>query len=159
MKNYKIKNYTSLLLYVFLVITLIILSIFFYRSSTLFIPDDADFQTKVDAYGHIVDVLLYWSYGLLILALFFSVFFPVKRLIQEPKKGIKSLIALGIFAVIVLIAYAFSDGTPLNLKGYMGQDNVSTTLKFADTLLYTTYFLLVLAVLSVIYSEIVKAFK
>jgi hypothetical protein len=159
MKKITPKKLVSIFLYVVLAVTSILLVIFYFKTSSMALPDDADVETKIDAYGNILDIILYWSYGLLILALTVSVVFPIIRLIEDPKKGLKALVAIGIFGFIIIIAYVFSDGTPLLLKGYNGKDNVAGTLEFADTLLFTTYIMLGLAFLSIIYSEISKAFK
>ena len=58
--------------------------------------------------------------------------------------------------ILVLIAYSISDGTVLNLPGYDGADNVPATLEFADTILFTMYFLGIIAIGAIIVTEIIR---
>ncbi|MCG8579286.1 MAG: hypothetical protein MI866_05190, partial [Bacteroidales bacterium] len=61
--------------------------------------------------------------------------------------------------VIVLVAYAMSDDTPLQLIGYNGSDNVPSMLTLAGTMLYGTYLLFGIVVVAILYSEISRLFK
>ena len=83
----------------------------------------------------------------------------VKNLLNEPKKALKSLIGPVLIIAIILVSYAISDGTPLNILGYTGPDNVPSMLKFADTALYSMYALAIVAVVMVIASSVIKLFK
>ena len=85
--------------------------------------------------------------------------FPIGRLLTNPKQAVKTLIALVGVCLLVLIAYSMSDGTIMNLPGYDGPDNVEGTLKFADTMLFTMYFLGIGAVLAIIVTEIIRRFR
>lgn len=68
----------------------------------------------------------------------------------------KSFLGLAVLAVIILIAYAMSDGTPLNIVGYTGTDNVPSHLMFSDTILYTMYFLFGGAIVAIIATELLR---
>ena len=109
------------------------------------------------------DQLLYWSYVLVFLGLgstlILSLVNFIKNLINEPKKAIRSLAGIVVLVVVILVSYAMSNGTPLNIVGYSGPDNVPDMLKFADTMLYSMYILAVLAILMVIASSVFRLFK
>lgn len=103
--------------------------------------------------------LLNWSYILFGIAIIAAVIFPVARLATRPKEAMKSFIGLAVVAVLILIAYALSDGTPMKIVGYSGTDNVPSTLKFSDTILFTMYFLFIGAILAIAGSEIYRRIK
>lgn len=103
--------------------------------------------------------ILNWSYILFGIAIIAAMIFPMARLVTRPKQAMKSFIGLAIVAVLVLIAYAMSDGTPMKLTGYTGADNVPSMLKFSDTILFTMYFLFAGAILAIAGSEIYRKIK
>lgn len=100
-----------------------------------------------------------YAYILIGITLALTIFFTVRNLILNPK-GLKlTLIAFGVGVVLVIIAALFADDTVLNLPHYKGKDNVPRTLLWTDIGLYVAYFLVGLAVLAILYSEISKYFK
>lgn len=102
------------------------------------------------------DQLLYWAYTLLAVGILSAIIFPAVRLFTRPKDAIKALAALGGLVILVLIAYAMADGTPLNLPGYSGTDNIPSRLILTDVLIYTMYFLGIIAVGAIIVTEIIR---
>jgi len=99
---------------------------------------------------------LNWAYILLGIAILVALVFPIARLFTRPKQAMKSLFGVLGIAIVILIAYALADGTPLNLIGYTGTDNVPSMLIFSDTILYTMYFLFAGALLAILGTEIYK---
>ena len=81
------------------------------------------------------------------------------RIASEPKKALISLIPLLILGALILTANFLASPELLEMPNYTGEDNVPGTLKLVGTGLYTMYFLLGLAVLSAVLSEIYKVFK
>lgn len=102
---------------------------------------------------------LNWAYLLFAIAIVAAVIFPIVRLFTRPKQAMKSFIGLLVVVVLVLIAYALADGTPMKLIGYTGTDNVPSTLIFSDTILYTMYFLFAGAILAIFGTEIYRRIK
>lgn len=100
--------------------------------------------------------LLNWSYLLFIIAAVAALVFPMVRLFTRPKQAMKSFIGLLALIVVVVIAYAMSDGTPMNIIGYDGTDNVPSRLIFSDTILYTMYFLCVGVVIAIAVTEVIR---
>ena len=152
-----ISKITSILLYVLMGISVLLL-IMFYKVNAG-IPEGADFDTQIAEYGTTLDLFMYWAYFLFGIASVAAILFPVITMFTRPKEATKTLISIAVIAVIVGIAYSLADDTVLNLPGYEGKDNVPETLKFAGTLLWTTYLLSALAIGSILYVEIAKFFK
>ena len=132
------------------VITVVLLGLFMFGGS---VPNQ-QYDTPV-----YTSALLNWSYVLFAIAIIAAVVFPIARLATRPQQAMKSFIGLGAVVVLILIAYAMSDGTPMKITGYTGPDNIPSTLKFSDTILYTMYFLFVGAILAIAGSEIYRRIK
>lgn len=105
------------------------------------------------------DIMLYASYGLAILGTALSIIMPLLKSLDDPKGLIKS--AAGILGLVVLffIAYSISgnevpvkyEGAPFNLTAGMSQT--------IGGLLVTSYVLSIIAILSILASELLKAVK
>ncbi len=149
----------KVLLIVLMAISVVILVIFAKATSNMPVEFDTEFDKQIEVYGGILDMFIYWTYILLGIATAAAVIFPIIKLATNPKDAIKSLVSIVAIAVFVFVAYKLSDGSILNLPGYTGKDNVEGTLKFADTIIFTMYFLLGGAILSIVYAEVTKALK
>jgi len=152
----------SVFLYFILAVSVVILGYFYYVSSGVTYENDTPFEMKLAAYGGIIDVFIIWAYILIIVATAAAIIPAVIQMVTQPKNAVKSVISVVLLAVVVLIAYAMSDGTPFTseqLPAYEGNDNVPSMLKMADTMLFSMYFLLAGAIISIIYAEVAKVFK
>ena len=147
MNNKKILNIVTLVMFL---ITLVLLGLFIFGGK---VPNQA-YDTPV-----YTGALLNWAYILCGIAILAAVVFPIARLFTRPKQAMKSFIGLVGLVVIVLIAYAMADDTPLKLIGYNGPDNVPSRLLMSDTIIYTMYFLFSGAVLAILGTEIYKRVK
>ncbi len=146
----KIKKYLNILTIVMVVITLVIFGLFLFGGN---VPNQL-YTTPV-----YTGTLLTWCYILGVIAVILALIFPLINLFTRPKQAVKTFIGLGIIFILILIAYALSDGTPLDIPGYNGPDNVPGRLIMADTLIYTISFLLVGAFLAIIGTSIYRKFK
>ena len=103
--------------------------------------------------GNAVDVLLYWTYIMLGLAVFSWV---VIGLIVSTKNNPKSLVRIGIailgIAALCLVAYVLAKGNPA--MAYNGPEVSGGTLKLTDTILNLTYITGGAAILAIIVGEI-----
>ncbi len=152
----------SVLLYLLLAVSVVLLGIFYFKTTGASLPEKPTFQEELDAYGSIIDLFIGWAYVLIGIAALAAIVPSILQLVTQPKNAVKSLISLAVVAVLVLIAYSLADDTIFTTKqlpGYEGSDNVPGTLKFADTMLFTMYFLLAGAIISIIYAEVAKVFK
>jgi putative copper export protein len=105
----------------------------------------------------ITETILKWAYGLIITAAVGAIIFPLGYMIVNPRNAVKALISLGIIAVVILVASLFASDAPLMTETFKFTD--TTVLKQVGTGIYTTYLLLGIAILSILYSEIAKFFK
>lgn len=71
----------------------------------------------------------------------------------------KSFIGLVALAVVILFAYLLADGTPMQIVGYSGPDNVPSRLIFSDTIIYTMYFLFAGAIIAILATELLRKFR
>ena len=103
--------------------------------------------------GNAVDVLLYWTYIMLGLAVFSWV---VIGLIVGTKNDPKSLVKIGIVilgvAVLCFIAFLWAKGNPA--MAYNGPEVSAATLKLTDTILNLTYIVGGAAILAIIVGEV-----
>ncbi len=152
-----ISKITSVLLYSLMAISVILL-VYFYKV-TAGIPEGTDFDTQIDIYGGILDMIMYWAYILFGIAAISALIFPIINMVSQPKEAVKTLISVAVVAVFVLIAYMLADDTVLNLPGYEGADNVPATLKFSGMMLWTAYLLFAGVIVSIIYAEVSKMIK
>ncbi len=156
------KTIVSVVLYIILIVSVALVVLFSMKNSGLSLPEDATVAEQIAAYGVSLDMFIGWAYVLIGLAAAVAIIPSIIQLVTQPKNAVKTLISLVVVGVVVFVAYSLSDGTVFTsdqLPGYDGADNVPATLKFADTMIYTTYFLLVGAIISIVYVEVSKVFK
>ena len=103
--------------------------------------------------GGAVDVLLYWTYVMLGIAVAsWVVIGLIVGTINNPKSLVKiGIVLLGV-AVVCLIAYLLAKGDPA--MAYNGPAVSKGTLKLTDTVLNLTYFAGAAAIISIIVGEI-----
>jgi hypothetical protein len=106
------------------------------------------------------DVALVWAYILVLLTAIAAIVFPLIAVISHPKALIRLLIVLAGAAVLVVVSYVLSNDKPIDIIGYTGTGNTDPgTLKMIDTVLFITYMLFGLALGSILYSIVSRAFK
>ena len=106
------------------------------------------------------DVALVWAYILVLLTAIAAIVFPLIAVISHPKALIRLLLVLAGAAVLVVISYVLSNDKPIDIIGYTGTGNSDPgTLKMIDTVLFITYMLFGLALGSILYSIVSRAFK
>jgi hypothetical protein len=149
----KISRISSITLYVIMGIS-VILTILFFAGGYVPGTKGTNMAEPVNT-----DYLLIWNVILLVLALVLTLGFTIVSLLMNPKRALRSLIVLLGVVVIIFISYQFSSGEPLKLVNYNGPDNIPSTLKFVDTGLFLTYFLIIVAFGAIIYNEISTALK
>ena len=106
------------------------------------------------------DIALIWAYILVLVTLIASIVFPLIAVISHPKALVRLLLVLAGAAVLVVISYVLSNDTPIDIIGYTGTGNSDPgTLKMIDTVLFITYILFGMALGSILYAIISRAFK
>jgi len=106
------------------------------------------------------DIALVWAYILVFITLIAAIVFPLIAVISHPKALIRLVAVLVGAAILVVISYALSKDTAIEIIGYTGTGNSDPgTLKMIDTVLFITYMLFGLALGSILYAIISRAFK
>jgi hypothetical protein len=131
----------------------IALMLFFYFGAD--VPGTADTPMREPV---VTETILIWAYVLVGLAILSAVIFPAIRMVMHPKNAKKTLIGLVGVAVIVFISWQLASDEVLPLATDH-PDNVPHVLKMAGAQLGTMYILLVIAILSIFYTEIRNLFK
>jgi hypothetical protein len=104
-----------------------------------------------------IDIGLYISFILLAGAAASSVVMPLLHAIKHPAGMVKSLLGIGGLVVLFIVAYSLS-GSELSSKAIaLGVDESGSKMIGAGLILF--YFVLLLSIVGVIYSEISKALK
>ena len=67
----------------------------------------------------------------------------IKKLIESPKDGLKSLITLAVFVVLFVVAWLLGSSEKVSIIGYEGTDNVGFWAQFTDMIIYATYALFI----------------
>ena len=147
MNSKKILNIVTIVMFL---ITVVLLGLFMFGGE---IPNKQYYNPVYTS------TLLNWAYLLFGIAIIAAVIFPIARLFTRPKQAMKSFIGLAFVVILVLIAYAMADGTPMKIIGYNGPDNVPSMLILSDTIIYTMYFLFAGAVLAILGTEIYRRMK
>ena len=146
----KISQYT---LWALMAVSLVFVGVFFFGG---FVEGTEGTST---AEPIITNVILRWSYILLIITVAILIVFQLVLMISNLQALKRMGIVLGIAAVLIFISYQLADDTLLNLIMYTGPDNVPGTLQIVGTTLIFTYILGVLAIVSILYSAIANIFK
>ena len=143
----KILNYILIALFV----VSAVFSLMFYVGGEI---EGATYHTPV-----YTDPFINWGIILFFITIVVTIVFEGVSLILRPQNAVRTLISIGILAVVVLISYSLSDVTPLVLPGYEGSDNVPSMLMMTDMLLYSTYFLVVALLGVIVFAEVSKALR
>ena len=105
-----------------------------------------------------VDIILYISYALTILAALAAIVFPIINSVGDPKSLVQSGIGLGALAVIFLISWGMSGSEFTEYQASEFGINAALS-KFVGGLLTTVYLLTGIAIIGIVYTEISKAIK
>ncbi len=148
-----IKKLTVYLSWGLMAIT-VIFAILFYFGSVVKGTEGTRYEQPTVTNSFIV-----YAYILLGITALLTLFFSLRNLVQNPKNLKMALLVLGAGAVLVLLAALLADNTVLDLPHYKGKDNIPRTLFWTGTGLIVAYFLVGIAVIAIIYSEVAKFFK
>ena len=105
----------------------------------------------------IIDAGLWFTYGLFFVVVIAVVLLPFLNALKSPKSIVKSGIGLGVLLVIFLISYALSSAEVTPKYTALGVGEGSSKLIGAGLTMF--YFVLIFAVIGVVFSEINKALK
>jgi len=138
------KDRTAAILRIFLAVLLVISAVLF----VIFYVQGEGFTTTV----------MTWAYILLAITVAITIIFPIVFFIMNPRKGKSVLIALVGFVVLYLIAHSISTGS-ITGDVYEKFDISEATSRFIGAILYMTYILGGVAILSIVYAGVSSLFK
>lgn len=102
--------------------------------------------------------ILWWMYGIVGIGIVAALASPVKNLFTTPKAAIKALVGLVVAAAVIGGCYALSSAAPVpNSAGGFFED--AFELRFTDTVIYLTYLVAGVSILSILAGEIRNAIK
>ena len=102
--------------------------------------------------------ILWWMYGIVGIGIVAALASPVKNLFTSPKAAIKALVGLVVAAAVIGGCYALSSAAPVpNSAGGFFED--AFELRFTDTVIYLTYLVAGVSILSILAGEIRNAIK
>lgn len=149
----KIRKISSSVLLILMVVSIAVCLAFFFLGDVTLDPAG----NKVYAY---TDYMLYWTYALVIITLIVTAFFAITSLVQgfriNPKKALRSLLFFVFFIAIMVISYAIGDSTSMAVNEDSAAYNTPFWLKTIDMCLYTSYALIALIVVAMIWGAISK---
>lgn len=157
----KIHKTSKMVLYITIGITLIVLAMFFLGgnvSAENQLPQVVGLQEPRNT-----DILIYWTYALLFATIVTLLLFAISGFfstLKTNRKGaIESLLVLLAMLALFGITYTIGSGTPLNIVGYTGPDNVPGTLKMTDMWIFSIYVMLALVILSILFAPLLSKSK
>ncbi len=95
------------------------------------------------------------AYVMLGLAILFSLLFSFTELFKNPKALKKTIVSVGAFFAVVLVAYLLSSGEEVVKSGVTVASERAS--KWVSTGLITFYFLVIIAISSMLYSGLKKS--
>ncbi|MCK5029323.1 MAG: hypothetical protein KAR57_06790 [Bacteroidales bacterium] len=116
---------------------------------------------RIETYPKFTNVLIVWAYILTGLAVGLTIVFPVIQMVTNPKNAKKGLMGILALVVILGIAYLFASDEALGIRNLelAAKYDVPSTLKYAGMMINSIYILAVIAIVSMVYSEVAKVFK
>ncbi|MDQ3392664.1 MAG: hypothetical protein M3512_00910 [Bacteroidota bacterium] len=105
----------------------------------------------------LIDIALYLTYGLIIIAALGAIILPLINSLGDPGSLIKTGAGIGALLVIFFISYAIAGNEvmPFYAKGGVGPE----LSKWVGAALITMYVLFVIAVVSILVTEVSKLFR
>ncbi len=152
----KIHRASKMALIIGVIVSLIVMGLFY-------LGGQVPVQEKIAAdlsQPKFTDIVLYWSYVLLVITIAALILFAIaaffKQLKESPKKALSGFLVLVGIAALFVVTFLIGDGTLMNIPGYDGSDNTPKTLKMTDMWLYSSYVMLVLTFLAILFLPLIK---
>ena len=152
----KIHRASKMALIIGVIVSLIVMGLFY-------LGGQVPMQEKIAAdlsEPKFTDIVLYWSYVLLVITIAALILFAIaaffKQLKESPKKALSGFLVLVGIAALFVVTFLIGDGTLMNIPGYDGSDNTPKTLKMTDMWLYSSYVMLVLTFLAILFLPLIK---
>ncbi len=159
----KLASILNILLVLLLAVSAVLLVVFYYGTSLY--SSDAEFAEQISVLGWRLDAYLNWSFILIAIAAIAAIGFPIINMVTNPASSKKTLLIVGLMAVVVVVSYVLANGDIFEFPGYKKFFYEDITMdphtfsRYVGTGLWTMYILGAVSVLSMIYVEVAKFFK
>lgn len=104
------------------------------------------------------DTVISWAEILLAITVALLIIFPIVYFIKNPKAALRFLLVVAVFGVLFLISYLFAQGDT-DAAIYAKEDVTSNLSRLIGSGLIMVYILAGVALLSIVISTIINAFK
>lgn len=105
-----------------------------------------------------IDIALYVTYFMILVALVAALAFPLKYLVQHVSEAKGTFIGIGVMALILILGYVFASAD-YSFKGMEAFNITKGTVKMVGGGLNSFYMMLAVAIVATIYFEVVKFIK
>jgi hypothetical protein len=159
----KVKTILNILLGALIAISVVIVFVFFF-GTTLF-DAEAEFSEQISVLGWRLDLFINWAIILSVITAAAAVIFPIAYMITNPQNSKKTLMVVGVMLLVVVVGYVVASDEIMDFTGFekfFFAEDVEDPNKFSKnvgTILWTTYILGGLTILSILYHEVAKFFK
>ena len=106
---------------------------------------------------------LYWTYILMAISAVILVGFALFQMLTDFTAAKKGLISIGFLGIVALVAYLFSSGEMpsfLGVQKFIDEGTLTPKVsKYIDMGLISTYIMLALSFIAIIYSSVSRLFK
>lgn len=157
MKNYSLIS--KITLWVLLILGIIV-SVMFYVGGSVGELEVAGDYLSIPKF---TDQMLFWVYillGITILATLVGVIAGfVQNFKADKKSALKSLGGVGLFVIILVVAWFLGSPEQINILGYEGTDNVGTWAQTTDAVLYSIYILLAALIVTILWGAVYTRIK
>ena len=146
------KNISKIALWIGLVVSLIVLILYFAGGDTTAYTSTGAETTAPKN----IDLMLYWIYITVAIGVVLLICFAVKTVLTmfqtDPKEAIKSIVTVAAFFVLLIVCYVISPEKEFSriVNGEV-ETYSQTTMKMIDMWLYSIYFLLAATVVLVVF--------
>lgn len=146
------KNISKIALVIGLVVSLIVLILYFVGGDTTALTSTGQETTAPKN----IDLMLYWIYITVAIGVILLIVFAVKTILTmfqtDPKEAIKSVVTVAAFFVLMIVCYVISPEKEFSriVNGEVETFSEST-MKMIDMWLYSIYFLLAATVVLVVF--------
>lgn len=153
------KKISNIILYALIVIAIIVMGLFYFGGGTEQALDASNPDADTFYVPNYTSLAITLANIFLIVGAIAAVLVAIFKFVISPKQSMKSLIGIGLLVGVILIAYLMSDATPMKLAG---QENLFTNafdLKLADVCLYSSWILLILTIIAIVYANLMKVIR
>lgn len=151
---FKKLSISQITLYILLVVSVVVACLFYFGG---YVDPSAEYLEPT--YTNELIVLMYVLVAIgVVAALICTVIGFSIKVKNEPKQAVKSLVMIGLVAVIMIVSYALSSGESVSTLGD-GKSLSETWFKLVDMELYSIYVLLGISILVTLVGSFAKKLK